>query len=886
MRASIVVVSILMSALAGGCWYSFEREADVPTGVITGRATRADAPGQSAAYATVEPIGFGVIRRANSQGGFNVTGLAPGDWLLRLGDDVDGNGWPERTQVVAARVGTWSPPLLGVVEGILPDEVVGISLGDVPLEGTVALKGNIEVDTDFGTVAPAQAGLLGRVYVVRDACFVLDDTVVADTTGAVCPPLGDASDVERLTQNAEAVSSVDASGVYAFEGVAPGRFFVVAALYRWERLTSEVGELLALSPPIEIEGSPQDVLSPGTDVPAITFDGVPLEPVDTEREIVVDVGVEFIPDLIGIDPFGENPAVYATFGPPGKPLPPCLSEVPDRPIAGFFGGAVRAAEVLETSPDRYAFSTFAPVGAWDIKVCSPAGEGILTGVVVLEAPTAEAPPVRLGPVRLFINDPCASPIGRDCDGDGLPGLLPLDPLAENADTIRNEWTSCVDECVGAIGTEGQEAVCTLDRGEIDCDDDGDGQPDVTEDPACYGPGLGTDLDGDGLCAGEDPFPRCAANTPEQCDADTNEIKGAPSSIFDTPICPVLASTAPDLPCAGGGDPGFAEGCTRFGMACDYAANGEIECTDDSDCREGVEHCRFQKCIPRCECPTDAGFFDCDICGDGEVCVDDVCLTGCDIDDPVTCGEDENCLGAGFLGDACFPAGSKSEGAPCQSNVECGAGMLCISVADQPDVGPVCNRRCDPESLQPCPLPSQECTFRPISQRFVCRDVAVDLSCTCTDRETGQERRVQTQTLLPATCDDSERESLWLGCDAFFDTVDAGDLGEPVPPPDGGVEDAGPSDGGVDDAGLAMSDAGTLDAGTIPTCEALAVALGFQCGGDFDGIAPTCPCVDEGVSVCCGQNDIITCQDGEWGQTQSCLDQGGLTCVPETQPFCE
>jgi hypothetical protein len=107
----------------------------------------------------------------------------------------------------------------------------------------------------------------------------------------------------------------------------------------------------------------------------------------------------------------------------------------------------------------------------------------------------------LGPVELpEFADPCDDGKGgRDCDHDGLPGLaLPANPL-DASDPVYQQYKTCAAECADKLGPALVGATCTVDNKKFDCDDDGDGQPDVTEDPACLGPGLGTDWDGDGLC---------------------------------------------------------------------------------------------------------------------------------------------------------------------------------------------------------------------------------------------------------------------------------------------------------------------------------------------------------------------------------------------------
>lgn len=148
----------------------------------------------------------------------------------------------------------------------------------------------------------------------------------------------------------------------------------------------------------------------------------------------------------------------------------------------------------------------APIGgAWNVVVENESASlrGVLLGQIV---PPGEGTLV-WGPVGLSRDDEQCAVIGelRDCDRDSFPGLpqlqrqldgtLPPDEL-----TI---WQACGSQCAVA-GAESCDAAGTT----YDCDDDGDGQPDVTEPPECYGIHLGTDLDGDGICDPLDPHPGC------------------------------------------------------------------------------------------------------------------------------------------------------------------------------------------------------------------------------------------------------------------------------------------------------------------------------------------------------------------------------------------
>jgi hypothetical protein len=117
-----------------------------------------------------------------------------------------------------------------------------------------------------------------------------------------------------------------------------------------------------------------------------------------------------------------------------------------------------------------------------------------------------------GPVIVAAVDPC--PIDgtpRDCDVDsqaGLPFLL--------GEPVLTTWSECVPACAGLVGTALQQARCVTNDGIVfDCDDDGDGQSDVTEPARCAN--RGSDFDGDGLCGVDDPMGQCASNDPAAAD---------------------------------------------------------------------------------------------------------------------------------------------------------------------------------------------------------------------------------------------------------------------------------------------------------------------------------------------------------------------------------
>jgi hypothetical protein len=147
-------------------------------------------------------------------------------------------------------------------------------------------------------------------------------------------------------------------------------------------------------------------------------------------------------------------------------------------------------------------------GPFDVEVRAGSLRGVQLPVVALP-PVADVSQANTwGP--MILSDECrrdAYPAGRqrDCDDDGVAGLPFVGPDEPDADV----WNACGATCGGLTGAALVTATCVVSSNPYDCDDDGDGQSDVTEPAICAG--AGTDLDGDGLCGSADLFPQCAAN---------------------------------------------------------------------------------------------------------------------------------------------------------------------------------------------------------------------------------------------------------------------------------------------------------------------------------------------------------------------------------------
>ena len=167
-----------------------------------------------------------------------------------------------------------------------------------------------------------------------------------------------------------------------------------------------------------------------------------------------------------------------------------------------------------------------PVGVYDLRASTGVGAGVVSAVLIGQPVPPRAPgsadnvdvTVRLGVLSLRRgNDPCAA-TAADRDDDGVAGLPP--PLGTN-DAL---WIACATDCVSTFG---QSAVCNVEGVDYDCDDDGDGQPDVTEPFACVDLCAGGDRDGDLVCDAADALRYCAAND-SSC---TDDSFSAPPSIY-------------------------------------------------------------------------------------------------------------------------------------------------------------------------------------------------------------------------------------------------------------------------------------------------------------------------------------------------------------------
>lgn len=476
--AGALVTGLLTST---GCIFSYDREDDLSPGEVVGVALRAEEASQTAErspYARVSTESE--TRRATSDGTFVLGPLPAGGWTLRIEDDEDGDGWPDRATVLHARVTVLDHPtgLFNETESRLTT----LDLGPVPLPGTFGLRGTVALHPALESIADVT-----RVVAVRDLCPPPEGAASA-VEDMVCPALDGPPPAGRIPLGVEAENAVDETGAFALKSLAAGSVQIVAFAHEVDQ-TGALGRVVGLSRAafVEREGAATEVEL------ADPIDVLPADP--SARRVV---RIQTVPPVVA----ATLVRVPASRAPPPCPDPVAEESVFEEPFA------YASAHPLVATGDVVKASV--PTGVWDLFVCADDARGDLFGQVLLPLLPDEEPPV-LGPVVLRSGPTCGDP--RDCDRDGRPGLPPLAGVVADA-ADEGLWAECGPTCAN----ESHPQECVTSGGTFDCDDDADGQPDVTEGRACYGPGLGTDYDADDLCSGADPWPWCAANNEQACAA--------------------------------------------------------------------------------------------------------------------------------------------------------------------------------------------------------------------------------------------------------------------------------------------------------------------------------------------------------------------------------
>lgn len=509
LQRTLRLLSAALLLPAAACFFDFERGLELEPGDVAGRALRGEDEGAPFAKVTVD--GLAGPRRAGQDGAFVVSGLTAGGWLVRLADDDNGDGWPERaaTRSFAIEVISHSEGLFGQSE---PRETF-VSLGDVALAGVVEARGRVVLDADDAPVVGA------KVYAYRTASLPGAET--AD--GAVTPL--------EVDLGPEAVTTSDTDGRFRFPALPAGALSFVSFH------SNAAGTAFASVPEVVEAAASDDIAEEQLVLRAAPAEGT--RPAQ----------IELTPAPTGL--------VRVDFVAPGE-SPPSL------PTTAW------SADDPEVYDRGRSLALSAPLGVWDVWVRVEDGPfGVLFERLV-------TPPGRdlliWGPVQLSLQalcegtDAAGEPI-RDCDLDrhqGLPELSSFDP-AEDADV--DVWVQCASQCADAFGAAEGGATCEAGGETYDCDDDGDGQPDVTEHFLCYGLGRGTDLDADGLCSDDDPYPQCASNDPTDpaCGADRDDAF-TPPPVPDELGAPVGDAGPP--PADGGTDGGVTDGGVTDGGVTD------------------------------------------------------------------------------------------------------------------------------------------------------------------------------------------------------------------------------------------------------------------------------------------------------------------------------
>jgi hypothetical protein len=534
MRLPAALVLVVAASSAAGCTLmllrDLGREGAIERGSVSGRLVRADTD-EPAPFAQVALPGSGRGGRSNGEGNFVIRGMVPGTWALRLADDVDGDGWAERAALKPFRVAfephASSPADLVVGSG--EADTTGIALGDIELELTGVIDGTVTLQGgDFPDTA------VGRVAVLRES-------------------LGDGETL-TLALGAEAITHVDDDGRFYLAGLRPGAAKLVALAYDVDDDSGELGDVLGMSAPVVVEIAGDVALTDPINIGAIDIDSDLLAPLDDTLPVGIGLGGEV----------GTN--VYFMFAPPGRAFPTCEASPADY-TGSEFDYIVQTD--LRSVSDAF-INVDVPMGLVDVQACSAELGGVLRGQLAdtdfpLWGPIAIG--AEIGRCETHVRIPettctdnagcresadgtelckntgeregafgapvfaCYEVILGDCDGDTVSGLPLLTPETAYV------WDECglpgivngvrvTTRCGGLLGEQLGGATCTVRTGDYagdyDCDDDGDGQADADE-PLCYGEGLGTDLDRDGYCSGQDPYPLCRANNPVECDAEVNDF---------------------------------------------------------------------------------------------------------------------------------------------------------------------------------------------------------------------------------------------------------------------------------------------------------------------------------------------------------------------------
>ncbi|HEY1097917.1 MAG TPA: hypothetical protein VGF99_03275, partial [Myxococcota bacterium] len=214
LSARLSLSSLLVVVVGSGC-FLLDRTAGIEAGTVVGSATRPDLDGApGASFVRVDGVGSALTRVGDVDGAFRIAGLAAGRLDLRLVDDLDGDGWPDRGRDIA---------MLLVNDGA---RVAGVDLGALPLGGSFGLRGTALLGGG-GTPIASDANHVARIYALRGRCSDVDDVHPFVVDDGACA----GSTVERIDRGVEGETAADSLGDWQLTRLVAGPVEVVGLLY-------------------------------------------------------------------------------------------------------------------------------------------------------------------------------------------------------------------------------------------------------------------------------------------------------------------------------------------------------------------------------------------------------------------------------------------------------------------------------------------------------------------------------------------------------------------------------------------------------------------------------------------------------------------------------
>ena len=150
MRRNAKRRALVLLVLFAGCEFDTSRTAGLGDAEIHARAVRKD--GSAATGASVAVAGSDRVTQADADGQIVVSELLPGRWILRITEDDDGDGNPERGAYLSTALRRAGVPknLTDGCTGEPANVTTSFLAGDVELADTGALIGSVTVDDGDG----------------------------------------------------------------------------------------------------------------------------------------------------------------------------------------------------------------------------------------------------------------------------------------------------------------------------------------------------------------------------------------------------------------------------------------------------------------------------------------------------------------------------------------------------------------------------------------------------------------------------------------------------------------------------------------------------------------------------------------------------------------